>query len=142
MMDAGLRVLEYQISFFFFQTCQCPPGAFSQLEPSGDHPATKQSLETARSTTLPRQMHSKKAIQQPRGSVDGGRMHTQSHDESRTKLTAIVQRQMADEQLQIRINNIQNTTALAAMRFTANPQAIGEHDPGIIDGFLENVSLI
>lgn len=87
-------------------------------------------------------MPSKKATQQPRGSIDGGRTHTQSHDENRTKLVAIVQRQLADEQLQVRINNIQNTTALAAMRFTANPQTMGEHDPGIIDGFLENVCRI
>lgn len=84
-------------------------------------------------------MPSKKSTQQPRGSIDG-RTHTQSHDENRTKLATLVQRQLADEQLQIRINNIQNTTALAAMRFTANPQILGEHDPGIIDGFLEDVS--
>lgn len=85
-------------------------------------------------------MPSKNTTQQPRGSIDGGRSHTQSHDENRSKLAAFVQRQLADEQLQIRINNIQNTTALAAMRFTANPQTLGEHDPGIIDGFLENVT--
>lgn len=97
----------------------------------------------AKSSTLPRQIpfSSRSPVKpQHRGSADLGRKHSHSHDENRMKLAALVSKKAAEEQLQIRIKSIQNTTAMAAMRFNAQAQQpIGEHDPGIIEGYLEDV---
>lgn len=81
-------------------------------------------------------------IRHARNGSDPGHRFSRSTDDNRKKLAALVAKHAADEQLQIRINNIQNTTALAAMRFNTPPQGIGEHDPGIVDGYLEDVIII
>lgn len=76
---------------------------------------------------------------------ENGRIPTPSHNDSNAKLVNDVLAKAAhDEIVQMRLRNIQNTTALAAMRISQQSLAnhsIGEHDPGIVDGYLEDVSV-
>lgn len=114
---------------FCLQVYKCPPGEFERLH---DKSAKKIVLATKPqpiSVKVPAAL-----VKHVRTGSDPGRRNTS--DETRLKLAALVAKHAADEQLQIRINNIQNTSALAAMRFNTPP---GEHDPGIVDGFLEDV---
>lgn len=92
-------------------------------------------------TTLPRRQNDT----QSNSNRENGRKHTLSHDENRTKLVnATALKSANDELVQMRLKNIQNTTALAAMRISQqslSKHGIGEHDPGIVDGYLEDVSV-
>lgn len=93
-------------------------------------------------TTLPRRQNDT----QSSSNRENGRKHTLSHDENRTKLVnPAAIKTTNDELVQMRLKNIQNTTALAAMRISQqslSKHGIGEHDPGIVDGYLEDVSVI
>lgn len=93
-----------------------------------------------KSTTLPRRQNDAPAT----SNRENGRKHTLSHDESHAKLvSATIAKSVNNELVQIRLKSCQNATALAAMRISQqslSKHGIGEHDPGIVDGYLEDVS--
>lgn len=90
-------------------------------------------------TTLPRRQNDAPSNR------ENGRKHTLSHDESHTKLVnATIVKSVNDELVQMRLKNVQNATALAAMRISQqslSKHGLVEHDPGIVDGYLEDVSI-
>lgn len=94
---------------------------------------------TTKSTTLPRRP-SDTASNTNR---ENGRKHTISHEDGHAKLVnAAIVKSANDELVQMRLKNIQNTTALAAMRISQQSlSGFGEHDPSIVDGYLEDVSV-
>lgn len=98
------------------------------------------SFATKSTTTLPRRQNDAPAI----SNRENGRKHTLSHDESHAKLVnATIAKSVNNELVQIRLKSCQNATALAAMRISQqslSKHGIGEHDPGIVDGYLEDVS--
>lgn len=113
-----------------------PPSVFV-TEPS--HKQQKP-LPLAKPTTLPRRQNDTQST----SNRENGRKHTLSNDENRTKIiNPATVKSANDELVQMRLKNIQNTTALAAMRISQqslSKHGLGEHDPGIVDGYLENVS--
>lgn len=90
---------------------------------------------TTKSTILPRRQ----------GDRVNGLKHTISHDDGQAKLAnAAIAKSANDELVQMRLKSIQNATALAAMRISQqslSKHGLGEHDPGIVDGYLEDVSV-
>lgn len=71
-----------------------------------------------------------------------GRKHTNSHDETKISLDSSVKK-AHEEKIQVNVNNIHTSTAIATMRIAAksngNPV---DHDHGILDGYIEDVSLV
>lgn len=155
-------IIRYAMHIKSPQLYECPAGAFVQVtnaaelhrkNPDGGNassPATVSNGTKVRSSTLPRQMPSQQSSSKSRQTQPNDtrntrplkKEHIQRHPQNYSVAESILQKQLADEQLQIRLNNIQNATALAAMRFNstgANGASLGEHDPNIVEGFLENV---
>lgn len=156
-------IIRYAMHIKSPQLYECPAGAFVQVTNAAElhrnnsgggnasSPATTVSNGTkVRSSTLPRQMPSQQSSSKSRQTQPNDTRNTrplkkeqiQRHPQYHSVAESILQKQLADEQLQIRLNNIQNATALAAMRFNstgANGASLGEHDPNIVEGFLENV---
>ncbi|XP_037030686.1 TBC1 domain family member 5 [Bradysia coprophila] len=111
------------------------------LSLASETPPRKQSKSfsfTTKSTTLPRRQSDTTS----NTNRENGRKHTLSHDDGQAKLVnAALVKSANDELVQMRLKNIQNATALAAMRISQQSlsyQGYGEHDPGIVDGFLED----
>lgn len=121
-----------------------PPSTF--VTPEATQKQQKPFSFATKSTTLNRRQSDVPS----NSSRENGRKHTQSqsqsNDENQMKLVnAAIAKSVNDELVQIRLKNIQNTTALAAMRISQqslSKHALGEHDPGIVDGYLEDVSVI
>lgn len=119
-----------------------PPSAFITTQATQTPQKQQKSFSFAtKPTTLPRRQSDATSI----SNRENGRKHTLSYDENHAKLVnATIVKSVNDELVQIRLKNIQNTTALAAMRISQ--QSLSNHglgdDPGIVDGFLEDVSFI
>lgn len=74
-----------------------------------------------------RQMPSRQPYRQPSHTVNGGMRSVQPNHG------------LKNEQMHERINQLQNSTAKAAIRLASHSQPQLNQDPGIVEGYLENV---
>lgn len=120
---------------FWLQTFESTTNEFTHQSSVDLLSDSKQlALANEKSASLPRNMHSKAvprtSTRQPYGqprSLNGGTRAAHQSQGSKS------------EQMHERINQLQNSTAKAAIRLASHSQPQLNQDPGIVDGYLENV---
>lgn len=80
-------------------------------------------------------MHSKVVQKQMRQ-----QQHSQGHSVNGESRSAQTSHGSKSEQMHERISQLQNSTAKAAIRLASHSQPQLNQDPGIVEGYLENVS--
>lgn len=132
-----------------YQKYERPPNVFTIQSTSGAQQYNKDySQINNKSATLPRNMHSKVAIKhgnrsqrnspdQVQSSSLASSPHSPKHIDAMAKSKNSPSK---SNQLKERVSNIQNSTAKETIRIVNQSQI--NQDPGIIDGYLENVNIL
>lgn len=116
------------------------------MQSNPQFPSNRESVHVrSKSATLPRNIHSKNATNpvgmQPKRSANDDMVHHSSPRNHRPHdFNKLSQSPSKTELLREHVNSLQNSTAKASMRVVNPPQL--NNEPGIIDGYLENVRLI
>lgn len=129
-------------SLNFGQKYERPPNVFTIQSASGLQPFNKDlSQVNARSATLPRNMHSKVASNhnaQRSMSIGNSPDSKNSHDPgAKHKSPTSSNNSSKGDHILERVNHLQNSSAKVAIRVANQTQL--NHEPGIVDGYLENV---
>lgn len=135
----------------------CSTKERSIKNPSENYQKNRALILNQKCATLPRNMHSQVTTRNQQQNIllnkglDNNRLNISTQqleankndvirDGSRIRsMKGSISEKNRNEILQERVNNLQNATAKAAIRVAKTQQL--NHDPSVIDGFLENVSM-
>ncbi|XP_031620632.1 TBC1 domain family member 5 homolog A isoform X2 [Contarinia nasturtii] len=131
-----LLIIRHSLHMYAPDKYERPPNKFT-VSARQQFPNTNSTHLNGKTSSLPRNIHSKKTTQNQVKRVNDDLMHRNQRPNDSNKLS---QSPSKSELLKEHAHNIQNSTTKATMRVLNPPQLRNMNDPGIVDGYVENSS--